>query len=163
MQGLDGRAGSQEGKCTTQSMGSRTNIRADLTLVQCHVDKLRNTKRPEPSLHHFLANRIEAWRQQTTNPQTTISMQGDFDPSWSLFDQASMDVLSDTFTYYDGAVDRPSVQGSGGSPQSPQFEGTIEGQQQNTGTSESCGTYTTPAGTWPFGLSRVFGHTSSSI
>jgi hypothetical protein len=131
-------------------------------LVQCHVDKLRNTKRPEPSLHHFLANRVEAWRRKTTIPPPTTFMQADFDASWSLFDQASMDVSSDAYTYYDGAVNKPSVQGSVGSPHSPQnFEESIEGQQQNTGTSESCDAYTIPAGTWPFGLNRVFGHTSN--
>lgn len=135
---------------------------SDLMLVQCHVDKLRNTKRPEPSLHHFLANRVEAWRQQTTVSPPTTFVQADFDSSWSLFDQASMDVSSDAYTYFGGTVNRLSVQGSVDSPHSPRnFEQSDKGQQQNTGISDSGDAYTMPAGTWPFGLNRVFGHTSN--
>ncbi|KAH7380214.1 hypothetical protein DE146DRAFT_288085 [Phaeosphaeria sp. MPI-PUGE-AT-0046c] len=145
LQGVEGGAGEQE----------------DLTLVQCHIDKLRKARRPEPSLHSLLASRVEVWQRQTTVPSTTSFIPFDLDPSWSLFDQANMDSLSDTYAYYDDPISKSSMQGSAGSPQSPQnLERSVDRQHRNAEANESWVTYTNPTGTWPFGLDRVFGSTT---
>ncbi|KAF2027359.1 hypothetical protein EK21DRAFT_102562 [Setomelanomma holmii] len=78
LQGLEGGVGEQD----------------DLLLVQDHLNKLQRTKRPAPSLHHTLADRLETWLQSMNTPPSTALALPDFDLSWTLFDQNNMDFTS---------------------------------------------------------------------
>lgn len=68
-----------------------------------------------------------------------------------------MDVLSDSYTFYDEPISKPFMQGSNDSPQSPQsLEKSVDRGHRNARTNESWVSYINPTGAWNFGLDRVF-------
>jgi len=76
-----------------------TNSASDLPLVQTHLNILQGTRRPAPSLHHTLANRLETWLQNMNTPPAIDPdvAQMEFDPSWAIFDENSNRLASETF------------------------------------------------------------------
>ncbi|ORY11746.1 hypothetical protein BCR34DRAFT_483798 [Clohesyomyces aquaticus] len=129
----------------------------DLLLVQDHLNKLQKTKRPAPSLHHTLANRLETWLQSMNTPPTAILPLPEFDPSWSLFDQNSIRIASEAYYQLDPTTDISTADGSttqthGSSLESP--------PQPGYGNPDFWNPYGHSMGTWPSGLTRLFGNTA---
>ncbi|KAH8595745.1 hypothetical protein B0O99DRAFT_153855 [Bisporella sp. PMI_857] len=64
----------------------------DLPLVQTHLNMLKRTHRPAPSLCHTLASRLETWLQSINTPPDGNAelTQLEYDPSWAIFDENSI-------------------------------------------------------------------------
>ncbi|KAF2004260.1 hypothetical protein P154DRAFT_543412 [Amniculicola lignicola CBS 123094] len=92
LQGLDGGVGEH----------------GDLMLVQGHLNKLQRTLRPAPSLHHTLAHRLKTWLQNMHTPPTSFLPQPEFNPSWSLFDQNSIQLASGPYYQQETSDSWPS-------------------------------------------------------
>jgi hypothetical protein len=132
------------------------NATPDLSLVQDHLDKLRKTKRPAPSLHHMLADRLEAWLQNMNMSPTANLTQPVFDPSWSLFDQNSIQIASGS-CYQNVLSDGSSISNTAIIPQT--HATPVEHQQQQTYDGPGFwNVYGDPTDSWPSGLTRLFGN-----
>ncbi|KAH7093647.1 hypothetical protein FB567DRAFT_177989 [Paraphoma chrysanthemicola] len=123
----------------------------DLLLVQDHLNKLQSTKRPAPSLHHTLADRLETWLQSMNTPPSTALTLPDFDLSWTLFDQSNM-VLTSTSVHEQDTVTL-AMNGKN------TMEASLDhSQQQAPNDPEFWNAYSSGAGSWPSGFTRLFGH-----
>ncbi|KAL5115650.1 hypothetical protein ACEQ8H_006449 [Pleosporales sp. CAS-2024a] len=131
----------------------------DLRLVQDHLDKLRKTNRPAPSLHHMLADRLDAWLQNMNMSPNLHMTQPVFDPSWSLFDQNSIQIASET-CYPQNSLEGNSAVGN--TPNNPRTHSqNLElAQQQNFDDPGFWNVYGDPTAAWPSGMTRLFGSTS---
>ncbi|KAF2707307.1 hypothetical protein K504DRAFT_483431 [Pleomassaria siparia CBS 279.74] len=126
----------------------------DLLLVNGHLNKLQKTHRPAPSLHHTLANRLETWLQGMNTPPASGLQQSNFDPTWSLFDQNSIRLVSESNYEQDGlssvAIATRPLQDS---------NATLDIQQQQSfGDNESWNAFEHQMETWPSNLVRLFGN-----
>ncbi len=69
-----------------------------------HLDMLRETNEPKPSLRDKLASRLEQSLQTVNTPSPAAmghmaqaAAEAEFDCSWQIFDQAIMDQVMDPF------------------------------------------------------------------
>jgi hypothetical protein len=85
---------------------------------------------------------------------TAILAQPEFDPSWSIFDQDSIRIASESY-YQQDALDGGSSLGD--STTTSDFSMDHQ-QQQGYGNSELWSSYGNQMGSWPSNLTRVFGH-----
>ncbi|KAI7085852.1 hypothetical protein KC356_g5544 [Hortaea werneckii] len=75
----------------------------DIQAIRIHLDLLRQTKEPMPSLRHTLAEHLETKLQHvesghTTAPMPTTSDAGDpFHSPWHLFDETSLESMNRYF------------------------------------------------------------------
>ncbi|RMY77269.1 hypothetical protein D0862_13589 [Hortaea werneckii] len=82
----------------------------DIQAIHIHLNLLRQTSEPMPSLRHTLAEHLELKLQhmaddQTTAPMLTTSTASDpFHDPWHLFDEASLDSLNRYFWPDDGSM-----------------------------------------------------------
>jgi hypothetical protein len=91
-------------------------------------------------------------------PPTSILPEPGFDPSWSLFDQNSIQFTAEPY-YQQGA---PNSSSSTENPRNITHirSNSLENQeQQGYENSESWGAYEHPIETWPSNLIRLFGTT----
>ncbi|KAH3951409.1 hypothetical protein HBI56_079290 [Parastagonospora nodorum] len=133
----------------------------DLSLVQDHLEELRKTKRPAPSLHHMLADRLETWLQSVNLSPNLNLTQPVFDPSWSLFDQNSIQIASGSMfqqTALDAGsdLDNPSITGQ------TDADAMAHQQQQNYDDPGFWNVYGNHSASWPSNLTRIFGNTAFS-
>jgi hypothetical protein len=129
----------------------------DLALVQDHLDKLRKTKRPPPSLHHMLADRLEAWLQNMNMSPTMNFTQPVFDPTWSLFDQNSIQIAAGP-KYRQGDFDaEPALNDAANALHSHCAPMNLE-QQQSYDEPGFWNVYGDATTSWPSGLTRLFGN-----
>jgi hypothetical protein len=127
--------------------------------VQDHLDKLRSTKRPAPSLHHTLANRLDTWLKSIDIAPTAVLTQPEFDPSWSLFDQNSVQIASELYSETGPFTGIQSVDSLSKSPKS---RNTSMNTQQGQGYEQQgfWNAYEHSVSSWPSSLGRVFGNTA---
>lgn len=129
----------------------------DLSLVQDHLDKLRRTKRPSPSLHHMLADRLEAWLRNMNMSPTVNLTQPVFDPSWSLFNENSIQIASGSCYPQNALHDESTFSNTADTSRPP--TALVQHQQQQTyDDSGFWNVYESPAVSWPSGLNRLFGN-----
>ncbi|UNI22264.1 hypothetical protein JDV02_008167 [Purpureocillium takamizusanense] len=76
----------------------------DLASIRMHLDMLRETNEPKPSLRDKLASRLEQSLQTVNTPSPTTmnhmaqaTAEAEFDCSWQIFDHAIMEQVMDPF------------------------------------------------------------------
>lgn len=92
------------------------SLLSDLGNIRIHLDFLRQTNEPKPSLHDKLATRLEQSLQGMQTPSPTalhdaVSLpviSPDLDYSWQIFNQASLDQV--TFGIWPEATDIQPIQ-----------------------------------------------------
>ena len=102
LQGVVEGVGMQEGKIiATIAYQKITDLApSDLSLVQGHLNTLRSTHQPEPSLRHRLANRLESAMQNMHTPPSDLQEfptsleNSDLDSSWAIFDRNNLRLAS---------------------------------------------------------------------
>jgi len=131
----------------------------DLVLVQGYLNMLQRTHRPAPSLHHTLANRLETWLQSMSTPP---AIDPDlphlvFDPSWSLFDQNSMRIASESYYQQTPPIGLPDGENSP-TMSHPHNQNLGIQNPQNFANADSWNGYEHPPDSWPSNLLRLFGN-----
>jgi hypothetical protein len=162
LQGAEGGVGEHEGKRQQSScvLAPEFNCISDIALVQNHLEKLRKTKRPTPSLHHMLANRLQSWLDNMNMSPTANLVQPHFDPTWSLFDQNSIQLASDSY-YQQCALDNGASVNTHESAPQPHDASIAQAQQQqqNFGDPGLWGVYGQTTNSWPSNFTRLFSNT----
>jgi hypothetical protein len=162
LQGAEGGVGEHEGKRRKSSPvpARKSNHVPDIALVQNHLDKLRTTKRPAPSLHHMLADRLQSWLDNMNMSPTANLVQPQFDPTWSLFDQNSIQLASDSY-YQQGALDNGGSMNPHESAPQPHDASVAQAQQQqNFSDPNLWSVYSQTTNAWPSNFTRLFSSTA---
>jgi hypothetical protein len=109
----------------------------------------------------MLADRLETWLQSVNLSPTLNLIQPVFDPSWSLFDQNSIQIASGSMfqqTALDAGsdLDNPSITGQ------TDADTMAHQQQQNYDDPGFWNVYGNHSASWPSNLTRIFGNTAFS-